>query len=82
MNAKTNMTDPRSLGNRRFAKAKSLAHKLEIHSKTIFRWADAGCIARYKVNPRVVLFDEAEVMEYIEKSRVLCLQKLSGRAAQ
>jgi NAD-dependent SIR2 family protein deacetylase len=55
---------------RKFSKARALAPRCGICSKTIFRWADAGWIQRYKVNRRIVLFDEAEVMAFIEKARV------------
>ena len=55
---------------RRFSKAKSLAMRLDICPRTIFRWADQGMITRHKVNARVVLFDEAEVIAFIESARV------------
>jgi predicted site-specific integrase-resolvase len=49
------------VGGRRFSKAKSIAGRLGICPRTIFRWADAGMITRHKINARVVLFDDAEV---------------------
>jgi len=55
---------------RRFSKAKSLAVRLDICPRTIFRWADQGRITRHKVNARVVLFDEAEVVAFIESARI------------
>jgi len=55
---------------RRFSKAKSLATRLGICPRTIFRWADHGMITRHKINARVVLFDEAEVVAFIESARV------------
>lgn len=55
---------------RKFAKARALAAKINVHPKTLLRWADAGLIHRHKVNARVVLFDEAEVLAFIERSRV------------
>jgi hypothetical protein len=55
---------------RRFSKAKSLAVRLDICPRTIFRWADQGMITRHKINARVVLFDEAEVVAFIESARV------------
>jgi excisionase family DNA binding protein len=61
-----------SLAGRRFSKAKSVADRLGVCPRTVFRWADAGKIARYKVNARVVLFDEAEVAAFIESARVGC----------
>jgi hypothetical protein len=51
---------------RRFSKAKSVADRLGICSRTVFRWADAGRITRHKINARVVLFDEAEVTALID----------------
>lgn len=56
---------------RKFGKAKVIAQRLGVCSRTIFRWADAGKIARHKVNARVVLFDEKEVVAFIESSRVV-----------
>ncbi len=57
-------------GVRKFSKARPLAARLGVHSKTIFRWADAGLIHRYKINERVVLFDESEVAAFIESARL------------
>ena len=54
----------------RFSKAKVLAQKLGVCARTIFRWADDGKIARHKINARVVLFDESEVLALIEAARV------------
>lgn len=58
------------LAGRKFSKAKSIADRLGICSRTIFRWADAGKITRHKINARVVLFDEADVVAFIEAARV------------
>ena len=58
------------VGGRRFSKAKSIAGRLGICPRTIFRWADAGKITRHKINSRVVLFDDAEVVAFIESARV------------
>ena len=55
---------------RKFTKAKALAARVGLHPKTLMRWADAGLIHRFKVNERVVLFDEAEVVAFIESARV------------
>ncbi|HEY3757111.1 MAG TPA: helix-turn-helix domain-containing protein [Opitutaceae bacterium] len=57
-------------GIRRFSKAKGIAEKLGVCPRTVFRWADEGRLARHKINARVVLFDEAEVLSMIETSRV------------
>jgi hypothetical protein len=56
---------------RRFSKAKPLAARFGVCPKTIARWGAAGLISRYKLNPRVVLFDPAEILAYIEKGRIL-----------
>jgi hypothetical protein len=55
---------------RRFRKAKAIAEKLGVCPRTIFRWADGGMLTRHKINARVVLFDEAEVLALIEAARV------------
>jgi hypothetical protein len=55
---------------RKFSKARSIADRLGICPRTIFRWADAGKITRHKINPRVVLFDETEVVRFIDNARV------------
>lgn len=58
------------VGGRKFSKARSVAERLGICPRTIFRWADAGKITRHKINARVVLFDEVEVIAFIESARV------------
>jgi hypothetical protein len=58
------------LAGRRFSKAKPIAARLGICTRTLFRWADAGLIARHKINARVVLFDEAEVVALIDSARI------------
>lgn len=55
---------------RQFNKAEVVAKRLGVCRRTIFRWANQGKLTRYKVNARVVLFDEAEVMALIEDARV------------
>ena len=59
------------VGGRRFSKAKSIADRLGICPRTVFRWADAGKITRHKINSRVVLFDDAEVISFIESARAV-----------
>jgi hypothetical protein len=54
----------------KFSKARSIAGRLGICSRTIFRWADAGKISRHKINSRVVLFDESEIISFIRSARV------------
>jgi hypothetical protein len=53
-----------------FNKAKVIALKLGVCPRTIFRWADEGRITRHKINARVVLFDEAEIVTLIHSARV------------
>jgi len=55
---------------RRFSRAKAIAEKLGVCPRTVFRWADEGKLARHKINARVVLFDEADVVALIESARV------------
>jgi hypothetical protein len=58
------------LAGRKFSKAKIIAERLGVCTRTIFRWADDGKIARHKINARVVLFDEAEVFALIQAARI------------
>lgn len=58
------------IGGRRFSKARSLAERSIACPRTLFRWADAGLITRHKINARVVLFDEVEVVALLEGSRI------------
>lgn len=74
MNSNTKSIPPRAgsvdLAARKFSKARAIAERLGICPRTIFRWADAGNIARHKINARVVLFDEREVASLIESARI------------
>jgi len=74
MNSTTKPIPPRGgsvdLAARKFSKARSIAERLGICPRTIFRWADAGKIARHKINSRVVLFDETEVVAFVESARI------------
>jgi len=63
-------SEPTGLAGRRFTKAKALSAKVGVCPRTLFRWADAGKIARHKINARVVLFDECEVATFITSARV------------
>ena len=58
------------VGNSKFSKTNSIAERLGICSRTIFRWAGGGKVTRHKINARVVLFDEGEVIAFIESARV------------
>jgi hypothetical protein len=53
-----------------FSNAKPIVACLGICSRTVFCWAIEGKIARHKINDRLVLFDEAEVIAFIESTRV------------
>jgi hypothetical protein len=74
MNSTTKSIPPRSgsvdLAARKFSKARSIAERLGICPRTIFRWADAGKIARHKINARVVLFDETEVLSFVDTAKI------------
>ena len=67
-----NQTGPVADGisGRRFSKARVVAERLGVCPRTIFRWANDGKIARHKINARVVLFDEAEVLALIDGARI------------
>jgi hypothetical protein len=56
---------------KKFSKARPLAERIGVSAKTLFRWADAGLIARHKINARIVLFDTAEVAAYVQSCRVV-----------
>lgn len=58
-------TSADGLASCKFSKAKTIAERLGVCSRTIFRWAAEGKIARQKINARVVLFNEAEGMTLI-----------------
>lgn len=55
---------------RKFLKARPLAERLGIHPKTLFRWAEQGLVAKFKIGPRAVLFDVAEVDRMVESARI------------
>jgi hypothetical protein len=55
---------------RKFSKARVLAPRFGICAKTLFRLADRGLIDRFKLNSRVVVFDEAQVAQLFEAARV------------
>ena len=65
-----NTTDIAQAPTLRFNKARVIAARLGICTRTLFRWADQGRIARHKVNARLVLFNEAEVESFIESTRM------------
>lgn len=64
---KTTIAEP---SERRFCKAKTIARKLDICTRTLFRWANAGLVTRHKINARCVLFDEAEIVAFIQSARI------------
>ena len=59
-----------------YSKARSVAARLGICSRTLFRWADQGKIKRHKISARTVLFDDAEIADFI-KSTFVALEGLS-----
>ncbi|NUQ78925.1 MAG: helix-turn-helix domain-containing protein [Polyangiaceae bacterium] len=54
----------------KFSKAKVIASRLGVRTRTVFRWAEQGRITRHKVNAWLVLFNEAEVEALIESTRI------------
>ena len=54
---------------RQFIKHKVAAARIGVHVRTVMRWAGSGAIHRYKLNARLLLFDEAEIVAMIEQSR-------------
>jgi excisionase family DNA binding protein len=71
MNLKSNPPSVKAAGlaGRKFSKARRIAETLGVCTRTIFRWADEGKISRHKINARVVLFDEDEVMTLLREAR-------------
>ncbi len=67
---KTKISKESGVTMRRFAKPRVIAEQLGVCTRTIFRWADQGKLTRYKLNSRVVLFDESEVMALMESARI------------
>lgn len=61
---------PEQASVRMFVRAKTLAARLSIHPATLRRWASAGLIQRFKVNQRVVLYDDQEATALIQSARV------------
>lgn len=55
---------------RKFSKARALAARYGICSRTLFRFADRNLISRFKLNARVVVFAEDEVAALFESARV------------
>ena len=56
--------------NGNYSKAKALANRLGIHPKTLARWGAAGKISRFKLNERVVLYNESEVMAFVMAAKI------------
>ncbi len=53
-----------------FLKARALAARLNVSTKTVHRWAAAGHFGTHKLNARIVLFDLAEVLRFVAGARV------------
>jgi hypothetical protein len=68
-NANPNAGHSVETSGRKFSKARPLARQVGLHPKTLFRLAEAGKISAFRVNSRLVLFDEAEVVGLIEAGR-------------
>jgi len=45
-----------------------IAKRLGLSKRTLFRWSASGKIPAYKLNSRVVMFDEAEINAFIKSS--------------
>ncbi len=65
-----NSPSPSTHETRKFSKARDLSRRLGLCSKTIARWGATGKITAYKLNPRVVLFDDAEVFAFVMAAKV------------
>jgi len=64
----TNVTLANSLP--RYSRAKPLAASLGLSSRTLFRYAQAGHFARFRLNSRTTLFDVGEVTDFVKSGRV------------
>ena len=53
---------------RSYSKPKVIAARVGLCATTIRRWWKQGKIKGYKINPRVLLFDEEEVFRYVESA--------------
>jgi len=53
-----------------FLKAKPLAKIIGVSAKTVHRWAAAGHFQARKLTQRVVVFDLAEALRFVESARV------------
>lgn len=62
--------DPNTHETRKFSKARELSRRLGLCPKTIARWGAAGKIAAYKLNSRVVLFNDEEVFAFVTAAKV------------
>jgi len=51
-------------------RARDISTRLGLHPKTLRRWADSGLITRFKINSRLVFFDETEVLQFVQRARV------------
>jgi len=54
----------------RYSRARQLARSLGLSTRTLFRWAHAGLISRFRLNSRVTLFSLDEVAAFLASSRV------------
>lgn len=59
-----------AVADRQFCKAKVIASKIGTCARTIHRWSAAGHFAARKVTERVVVYDLAEVLAFVEAGKV------------
>lgn|GEM_PF-3073307 len=53
-----------------YCRAKPLARSLGLSSRTLYRYAQAGHFARYRIGSRTTLFDVAEVSAFVRTGRI------------
>jgi hypothetical protein len=53
-----------------FSRPKPLARSLGLSTRTLFRYAQAGHFARFRLNSRTTLFDVGEVTGFVKSGRV------------
>lgn len=56
--------------NSKFIRAGKLAARIGVTPRTLFRWSAAGLISRFRINRRLTLFNEAEVLDFVGAAHV------------
>ena len=69
-NAKNTKVTSAAVTDRQFYKAKIIASKIGICARSVHRWSAAGHFAARKVTERVVVYDLAEVLAFVEAGKV------------